>query len=181
MYIIDNKLRVFKMLRKLLEAEEKAPEQAPAETLPAEAPEAAPAEETPAEEGLPTEAPETPPEEAPTEAPTEEALPAEAPEEPPAEAPEAEAPEAPPEEKLYPKAEKIFTLSNDERVSFYGVLSSLKATYQEEVLNIEDKDERNSAIKNFKKNIIKPLEKKAETNPKLSTALSKFRSFAGGL
>lgn len=174
------------MLRKLLEAEEKAPEQAPAETLPAEAPEAAPAEETPAEEALPTEAPETPPEEAPTEAPTEEALPAEAPEEPPAEAPEAEAPEAeapeaPPEEKLDPKAEKIFTLSNDERVSFYGVLSSLKATYQEEVLNIENKAERNSAIKNFKKNIIKPLEKKAETNPKLSTALSKFRSFAGGL
>ncbi len=165
------------MLRKLLEAEEKAPEQATAETLPAEAPEAAPAEETPAEEALPTEAPETPPEEAPeeapTEAPTEEAL--------PAEAPEAEATEAPPEEKLDPKAEKIFTLSNDERVSFYGVLSSLKATYQEEVLNIEDKAERNSAIKNFKKNIIEPLEKKAETNPKLSTALSKFRSFAGGL
>jgi hypothetical protein len=170
MYYTNNKLRVFKMLKKLMEAEEKAP-------LPEEPP---PAEEVsePEVTETPTE-PEATPEEMPEPSATEEPPPAEeepaAPEtteETPVEGEEKIKKEKDESEKV---VEKIGKLSKETVVDDYSLTSELKTLYQP-ILNAETLKEKNAAIKTYQK-IINGLIKQSKTNEKISDALEKTRQF----
>jgi len=170
------------MLRKLMEAEEKAVEETPP---PVEAPaEEAPTEETPAE--APEEAPETPAAEGEA-APAEEAPAEEAPaEETPEEAPETPAEETPteateetatekPKDESEETAKKIEDLSKKQVVDDYDLTKQLKF-YYEPILNADTLKEKTKAIKNYQE-VIDKLAKKSKENYKVKDALEKIKEF----
>lgn len=174
MYYFDNKLRVFKMLKKLMEAEEnKDPAATAEETPPAEAPEETPTEEAPAEEAPPAEAPETPAEETATE----ETPPEEAPEEAPTEetGESAEAAEEPEVDPAQEAAKKIEDMAKKNVVDDYDLVKQLKFSYQP-ILNADTLREKTGAIRTYQK-VIDNLVDKSEENEKIKAALAKTRDF----
>jgi hypothetical protein len=166
MYYSDNKLRVFKMLKKLMEAEEKKDAAAVEETPPAEAPAETPAE-VPAEETPPEEAPEeTPPAEVPEEAATEET---------PAEAPTEETAEEPKADPAQEAAKKIEDMAKKNIVDDYDLAKQLKFSYQP-ILNANTLREKTGAIRTYQK-IINNLIDKSSEDEKIRVALEKTRDF----
>jgi outer membrane biosynthesis protein TonB len=185
MYYSDNKLRVFKMLKKLMEAEEKkdaaaAEETPPTEEAPAETPAEVPAEETPPTEEAPAETPaEVPAEETPLEEAPEETPPAEAPEEAateetPAEATTEETAEEPKADPAQEAAKKIEDMAKKNIVDDYDLAKQLKFSYQP-ILNANTLREKTGAIRTYQK-IIDDLIKSSE-NKKIRDALEKTRDF----
>ena len=171
MYYSDNKLRVFKMLRKLMEAEEKkdaaaVEETPPTEEAPAETPAEVPAEETPAEEAPADASEETPPAEAPEEAATEET---------PAEAPAEETAEEPKVDPAQEAAKKIEDMAKKNIVDDYDLTKQLKFSYQP-ILNADTLREKTGAIRTYQKIVNKLIDKSSE-DEKIRVALEKTRDF----